>query len=656
MNNKSIALKISVFVGVSLVLMIIISQLCNINVIYNTLENDYKGQLLLQSKDNAETINLWMEKQASTLESVMQGLEFLNTTDHELIMDYLAGQLEKNDDALMYYLCFEYDKSVNPADHSVLDLDPTERSWWKSAIEKNGLAYTDPYVDFATGQMIVTISAPLKIDGKQAVILADITIDKLVEIVSGISNDENTQAFMLATDGSVVTHANDEFLPNEDGNTILTDQVSINIEETNDINGIETFVDYDKKTKFVAIANVDTTGWNIGVTLDEAVIKAEVMSKIMITVIASMVILVITIVLLIALVHKILSPVKEIEISLSKIANGDLSAQIAKSDRQDEIGTLQNTINKLVSMLTDIIQESSRILDSVANGDLNIDDMREYQGDFNELAHAVNRIKNNLNNLIVEVQQSAQNVQLGSGQLSDATMNLSQGAEIQAASIQNLSDNVDDITEKINRNADNCATVGEKLNNLKALTDTGNDEMNELVNEVQEIEKMSSDIQKVASTIESIAFQTNILALNASVEAARSGANGKGFAVVADEVGNLASKASEEAKKTSELIERCIAHIVKSKKCADQTAGCLNQIVEYTDDITTAFVAVSEDTAKQTKKSQEIQIEIGNISNVVQSNTATAEETAASTAELSSQASRLQDMVARFRTQYTRRL
>lgn len=651
MKNKPIVFKMSLFVTISLIVMIVITQISNINVTRDSLENDYKSQLLLQSKDNAETINLWMEKQASSLESVMQGLSFLDTTDHELIMDYLEGQLAKNDDALMYYLCFEYDKSVNPADHSFLDLDPTERAWWKNAIEKKGLAYTDPYVDFASGQMIVSISAPLMLDGKQAVILADITIDRLVEIVNGISNDENTQAFMLATDGSVVTHANKDFLPKEEGNTVLADQVSIKIDPTVEVEDIATFVDYDQKTKFCAISSVETTGWNIGVTLDETVIKAQVMDRIKGTILASVIILLITIVLLILLVHKILSPVKKIELSLSKIADGDLSVKVEKTERRDEIGNLQNTICELISMLTNIIHESSEILEGVAGGDLSHQDMAMYQGDYNKLSCSVNQIKNNLNELINEVQYAAGSVQVGSGELSSATANLSNGATMQASSIQSLLNSVEDISNRINRNSENCAMVSEKLTDLNGLTNTGTEEMSALVDEVMEIERMSADIQKIASTIESIAFQTNILALNASVEAARAGDSGNGFAVVAEEVRELASRSSNEAQKTSELIERCISHIAKSKKCAVQTADCLDKIVVYSGDITNAFVEVSKDTSEQATRSQYIQAEINNISDVVQNNTATAEQTAASTAELSAQAEKLQEMVSRFRTQ-----
>lgn len=649
-KTRSVAMNMSLFVTAALVLMILITQICNGKVMDTTLRDNYKQQLLLESRDNAQTISLWMEKQAAVLEGVLEGLKFLDTTDHEKIMDFLEQELRLNDDALMYYLCFEYDKSVNPADHSKLDLDPTTRGWWKNAIEKNGLAYTDPYVDFASGQMIVTISAPLKLQGKQAVILADITIDKLVEIVNGISKDENTGAFLLASDGSVLTHANKDFLPKEDGNTILSKEVGIDTKETKDAQDVGTFTDYDKKTKLAAIGQVALTGWSVGVTLDESVILNEVVSRVTVTMVISLIVLLVTIALLAALVRWILAPVSDIEKNLTKIAGGDLSVTVEQSARKDEIGSLQNTISELVKTLTSIIQDSNRLLGGIAEGKLNLQDMQAYPGEFNQLSVSVNTIKNTLNRLIVEVQSAASSVQEGSGQLSAATAMLSAGAVSQASSIQILVGDVEDMADRIHRNSDNCGIVGEKLGDLEKLIHTGNEEMTELADAVKQIEQMSAGIQKIVNTIESIAFQTNILALNASVEAARAGENGNGFAVVATEVGNLATRASEESKKTEELIEQCLRLVSHSKKCADRTADCLGQIVDRTGEITGAFEKISEDTSGQDAKSRNIQNEINNISDVVQNNTATAQETAASTEELSEQATRLEQMVEHFVT------
>ena len=166
---------------------------------------------------------------------------------------------------------------------------------------------------------------------------------------------------------------------------------------------------------------------------------------------------------------------------------------------------------------------------------------------------------------------------------------------------------------------------------------------------VSQVENMSSDIQNIIGTIESIAFQINILALNASVEAARVGERGRGFAVVAGEVGNLAAKTTESSKQTAELITDCLNKIKSAMTCADSTSKCLKDIVENSEQISKAFNSISADTKEQADKSSRIKLEISNISDVVQTNSATAEETAAATQELSEQAKNLSKLISRFR-------
>ena len=205
------------------------------------------------------------------------------------------------------------------------------------------------------------------------------------------------------------------------------------------------------------------------------------------------------------------------------------------------------------------------------------------------------------------------------------------------------------MAESIMRNSDSEARVQKRLQELEGLIINGNQEMEQLRDVVSQVENMSSDIKDIIATIESIAFQINILSLNASVEAARVGESGKGFAVVAGEIGSLASKTSDASKQIAELITVCLRKIENAMVCADSTAGCLRDIVDNSEEISTAFTSITADTKEQADKSSRIKHEISNISDVVQVNSATAQETAAATVNLLEQAQNLSRLISRFR-------
>lgn len=638
---------VSVLAAVCIMIIIVVSQV-SVSVIVNGILNDNsKSKLLSEATENADIINGWLEKQAGILTTIKDALVYQNDTDHEKIMDYLELNLDKNEDALMYYACFEYDKSVLPADHSKLDLDPTTRVWWTAAMEAGGIAYTAPYMDFATGQMIVSIATPCKIAGKQAVVLADITIDRLVEIVSKISTDPSVQAFMLASDGSVITHENAAFLPKEDGNTILTDKVNIDLSSHEAID----FTDYDGRQKYGAISTIEATQWKIGVTKEQSVIRRQVIDALQGTFIGNIILMVVFTLILFIRVNAMLKPVSEIQGAVVHISEGNFSININqdKHKKKNEIGVLQTASAKLVDTLSNITSDANKILGGIASGNLTMPDMKEYPGDFNKLSKSVNSIRNTLNHMLIAVQETAFGVSNGSRQLMEAADKLSEGTQSQSNSIQKLESEVDGITQRINSNSEHCSVVNDKLASLNELIGNGNSDMVELFHVIEEIECMSADIRKVVGAIESIALQTNLLALNASVEAARAGENGKGFAVVADAVRNLALKCGAESKKTSELIDGCLTNISKSRQYADKTAVCLNNIVNDSAEISQAFQAITEDTAKQTDTMENIRNEISNISDVVLENTAAAQQTAASTEVLSKQAAKLEKLVKNFK-------
>ncbi len=646
-KTRTVKGSVSIFVAACIMIIIIVSQI-SVSVIVNGILNDNnKSELMSEATENAEIINGWLEKQASILNTIKDALVYQNDINPERIMDYLELNLPQNEDALMYYACFEYNKSVLPADHSTLDLDPTTRIWWTAAMEAGGIAYTAPYVDFATGQMIISIATPCKIAGKQAVVLADITIDRLVDIVNEISVDSSVQAFMLAADGSVITHENKAFLPKEEGNTILTEYVDLNLSSSE----ATEFTDYDGKEKYAAVSTIDATQWKIGITKDQSVIRMQVVDALQVTFIGNIILMIVFTLLLSFRVNAMLKPVSEIQKAVVHISEGNFAIDISrnKQKKKNEIGVLQTASAELVDTLTNIINDANNILGSIVKGDLTKPDMKQYPGEFNKLSKSVNSIRNTLNYLLLAVQESTSGVLNGSCQLMEAADKLSKGTQTQSDSIQKLESEVNGITQRIDSNSEHCMTVNNKLASLNTLIGNGNDEMVELFHVIEEIESMSADIRKVVGAIESIALQTNLLALNASVEAARAGENGKGFAVVADAVRNLAIKCGAESKKTAELIDGCLSNISKSREYADKTAVCLHSIVNDSAEISEAFQAITQDTSKQANTMKIIRNEISNISDVVLENTATAQQTAAATESLSNQSKNLEQLVKGFK-------
>lgn len=172
--------------------------------------------------------------------------------------------------------------------------------------------------------------------------------------------------------------------------------------------------------------------------------------------------------------------------------------------------------------------------------------------------------------------------------------------------------------------------------------------MKEMVDAMKTIEEKSSEISKIVKMIDDIAFQTNILSLNASVEAARAGQAGKGFAVVAGEVGNLAKKSAESVKNTTTLIEETIAAVNNGSQIVQKTAESMTRSSQVTKEAVSLMDGIAESSKQQAKEIERINEGIDQISKVVQTNAATAEESAAASQELSGQSDVLRKMIATF--------
>ena len=363
----------------------------------------------------------------------------------------------------------------------------------------------------------------------------------------------------------------------------------------------------------------------------------------------SAVALVLTVLLALRLIRLLVEPIKEIEGVATQMAAGNFGSQITYESK-DELGSLAEQVRKFVDTIQTIIGDQDYMLGEMAKGNFAVEPRvpERYVGDFTAVLNSLTNIKSRLSNVMMQINQSADQVAAGSDQVSSGAQALSQGATEQASSVEELAATIADISSQVTRNAENAKQASQKANALGVELDEGTRQMNEMTAAMDEIRGKSQEIGKIIKTIEDIAFQTNILALNAAVEAARAGAAGRGFAVVADEVRNLASKSADASKETSALIEDSVRAVENGSRVAAETAKTIMTVAEESRSIVTTIDEIAQASMQQADAVVQVTQGMDQISSVVQTNSATAEESAAASEELSSQASMLKELVGQF--------
>ena len=321
----------------------------------------------------------------------------------------------------------------------------------------------------------------------------------------------------------------------------------------------------------------------------------------------------------------------------------DSAAMIGKlAQGKDELSQLSNASAAFVGRINWV----GEILKSIAGGNLKVE--VDLLSDRDEMGSSLKTMTENLNEMFWEIKDTASQVSTGSNELADGAQALAQGATDQAASIEELSGNLTLISEKTNESADTADKTAQLAETIKENAEIGARQMDEMMAAVKHISEASQAINNVMKTIDDIAFQTNILALNAAVEAARAGDAGKGFAVVAEEVRKLAGKSAESAKDTDAMIQNSIEKAELGVRIAGETATSLSEIVAGINESTQLIAGIAKSSVEQSRSLSQITIEIDNVAQVVQQNTATAQQSAAASEEMNRQAAMLQSLISRF--------
>ncbi|MCQ4262196.1 chemotaxis protein [Stutzerimonas stutzeri] len=593
----------------------------------NAIRANLESYLDEMGEVTAHNIQNWLSGRILLVESVAQNI---GSDSAEARVATLLEQRALAETFMFSYLGGQ-DGSflMRPAEEMPADYDPRSRPWYKDAIAAGGSTLTEPYVDAASGELIISIATPAVQRGQNlGVVGGDLGLKVLVEIINALDFDGMGYAFLVSGDGKVLVHP--------DSQRVMQSLRDIYPQNTPSLDSRYVEVQRDDSNRilsFSPVKGLPSVQWYVGISLDRDKAYASLTSFRTSAVFAALIAVVVVMLLLGMLIRVLMRPLTDMGRAMANIAEGegDLTRRLAVQSK-DEFGELASAFNRFVERIHTSIREVSSTtqqVNEVAARVLAASNSSMANSD--EQASRTNSVAAAINELGAAAQEIARNAADASQQASGARHQAEDGRQVVEQNISAMRE----LSAKISASCTQIETLNAK----------------------------TVDIGQILEVIKGISEQTNLLALNAAIEAARAGEAGRGFAVVADEVRNLAHRTQSSAQEVQQMIEQLqigagasVQTMTESQRqsessvsIADRAGERLGEVTQRIGEIDGMNQSVAAATEEQTAVIESLNMDITEINTLNQQGVENLQSTLSACGDLDQQARRLKQLVDSFR-------